>query len=81
MPVSPEAVPSRREEIVEIASQLFYAQGFGATGIKQIIDTVGIAKGTFYTHFDSKESLGLAWLQARHSSWQAWFEGFYTRTD
>ena len=78
MPTSLEAAPSRRQEIVEIASQLFYAQGFGATGIKQIIDTVGIAKGTFYTHFDSKESLGLAWLQARHSTWQAWFEKVVT---
>ena len=44
------------------------------TGIKQIIDTVGIAKGTFYTHFDSKEALGLEWLRARHANWNRWLE-------
>lgn len=70
---SPKA-NSKREDIVEIASRLFYEQGFGATGIKQIIDEVGIAKGTFYSHFQSKEELGLAWLKARHHTWNQWFE-------
>jgi AcrR family transcriptional regulator len=49
-------------------------QGFGATGIKQIIDEAGIAKGTFYTHFQSKDELGLAWLKLRHITWNRWFE-------
>ena len=64
----------KRDEIIEIASRLFYEQGFGATGIKQIIDEAGIAKGTFYSHFPSKEALGLAWLDARHAQWSGWFE-------
>ncbi len=64
----------KREEIIEIASRLFYEQGYGATGIKQIIDEAAIAKGTFYTHFRSKEELGLAWLRARHAQWGGWFE-------
>ena len=56
---------SKRDELVGIASDLFYEQGYGATGVKQIIDTAGIAKGTFYSHFTSKEELGLAWLKKR----------------
>lgn len=65
---------SKRDEIVEIASRLFYEQGFGATGIKQIIEEVGIAKGTFYSHFSSKDELGLAWLKARHAIWNRWLD-------
>ena len=72
---SPEAIKqSKRDEIVEIASQLFYRQGYGATGIKQIIEEASIAKGTFYTHFKSKEDLGLEWLRSRHLQWNAWLD-------
>lgn len=70
----PAANPSsnKRDELVEIASALFYKQGYGATGIKQIIDEAGIAKGTFYSHFASKEEVGLVWLQKRHWDWCSW---------
>ena len=57
----------KREELIEIASRLFYEQGYGATGIKQVIEEAGIAKGTFYSHFRSKEDLGLEWLKLRHA--------------
>ncbi|MFV1995360.1 MAG: TetR/AcrR family transcriptional regulator [Verrucomicrobiales bacterium] len=60
--------------MVEVAADLFYAQGYRATGIKQIMDAVGIAKGTFYTHFTSKEELGIAWLRKRHLKWNRWLE-------
>ena len=63
------ATTDKRQELIEIASKLFYEQGFGATGIKQVIEEAGIAKGTFYSHFRSKEDLGVAWLKARHMYW------------
>ncbi|MDF1814780.1 MAG: TetR/AcrR family transcriptional regulator [Verrucomicrobiales bacterium] len=63
---------SKRDEILEVASRLFYEQGYNATGIKQIIEEAGAAKGTFYSHFKSKEELGLAWLKARHITWNQW---------
>ena len=67
------ALPSTKQnELIEIASRLFYKQGYGTTGIKQIIEEAGIAKGTFYTHFASKEELGLAWLRDRHQKWNSW---------
>ena len=65
---------TRRDELIEIGARLFYEQGYASTGIKQIIDEAGIAKGTFYTHFKSKEELGVAWLKARHTQWSSWFE-------
>jgi len=57
------ANPEKKEEIIKIASRLFYEQGYHVTGIKQIIEEAGIAKGTFYSHFRSKEALGVAWLE------------------
>jgi AcrR family transcriptional regulator len=69
-----DSKPSKRDELVDIASTLFYRQGYGATGVKQIIETAGIAKGTFYSHFSSKEEVGLAWLKKRHFEWNAWLE-------
>lgn len=71
MPSTVQSSP-RREELIAIASRLFYAQGYGATGIKQIIDEANMAKGTLYSHVRSKEELGLAWLQARHQQWNRW---------
>ncbi len=73
MPSTGKATP-KRDELVDIASKLFYEQGFGATGIKQIIETAGIAKGTFYSHFSSKEEVGLAWLRKRHTQWNNWLQ-------
>lgn len=47
----------RRSEILDVAQQLFYAKGYEQTTIRDIIDAVGIAKGTFYHHFQSKQEL------------------------
>lgn len=48
---------NRREEIILTARKLFYHRGYEAVSIQEIIDTVGIAKGTFYHYFKSKEAL------------------------
>jgi AcrR family transcriptional regulator len=47
----------RRNEILDVAQELFYSKGFEQTSIRDIIDTVGIAKGTFYHYFRSKIQL------------------------
>ena len=47
----------RRNEILDAAQHLFYAKGYDETSIQEIIDAVGIAKGTFYHHFESKQEL------------------------
>lgn len=54
---------SPRERILETASRLFYEQGYHLTGINQIIEEADVAKATFYSHFSTKQELGLAWLQ------------------
>lgn len=46
-----------KERILNTASELFYQQGYLATGINQIIEEAGIAKASLYQHFPSKEAL------------------------
>lgn len=47
----------RRQKIVDNASELFAAKGYHGTTIDEIVQATGIAKGTFYIYFDSKETL------------------------
>ena len=48
---------ARREEILDAAERLFAAKGFDNTSTGDILDTVGIARGTLYYHFKSKEDI------------------------
>jgi TetR/AcrR family transcriptional regulator, transcriptional repressor for nem operon len=54
---------SLREEIVAAAVTQFAASGFNATGVKDITDTAGAPKGSFYNHFESKEALAVVALE------------------
>ncbi len=47
----------RRERITRNAAELFAAKGYHGTTIDEIVQATGIAKGTFYIYFDSKEEL------------------------
>ena len=57
-----------RERILETASDLFFHQGFRATGINEVIAKSGVAKATFYNHFPTKDDLCLAYLRDRNTS-------------
>lgn len=45
-----------------VASDLFYNQGYRATGINEVIRKSGVAKATFYNHFPTKDDLCIAYL-------------------
>lgn len=47
----------RREEILDAARELFSQKGFDGTSTGDILDKVGIARGTLYYHFKSKEDI------------------------
>ena len=47
----------RKEEILDAAEKLFAAKGFDNTSTGDILDAVGIARGTLYYHFRSKEEI------------------------
>ncbi len=54
----------RRDELLDIALDLIMTRGFAATSVEQITNAVGVAKGTFYYYFASKDDL-LAQLVGR----------------
>lgn len=47
----------RRNEILDTAEQLFSQIGYTNCSVNEILKQVGIAKGTFYYYFQSKEEL------------------------
>jgi AcrR family transcriptional regulator len=48
---------SKRQMVVEKATQLFSMQGFQAVGIDRIISESGVARMTMYRHFAGKDEL------------------------
>ncbi len=47
----------RRTEILDAAEKLFHTKGFEKCTVNDILHEVGIAKGTFYYYFKSKEEV------------------------
>lgn len=46
-----------KRKIFEISMDLFAKKGYDATSIEEITAVVGVAKGTLYYHFSSKEEI------------------------
>lgn len=47
----------RRNEILNTAEMLFFTKGYAKTTVNDILQAIGIAKGTFYYYFKSKEEV------------------------
>ncbi|EEM05440.1 TetR/AcrR family transcriptional regulator [Bacillus pseudomycoides] len=47
----------RRNEILDTAEKLFVSKGYMKTTVNDILREIGIAKGTFYHYFKSKEEV------------------------
>lgn len=47
----------RKKELVRKAYELFITKGYENTSVDDIIASAGIAKGTYYYHFESKEQI------------------------
>jgi TetR/AcrR family transcriptional regulator, cholesterol catabolism regulator len=50
-------VPSRREDIVRVAQQLFRRHGYQATTLDDIAKALGITRPAIYHYFDKKEDI------------------------
>lgn len=46
-----------KQKIVRSAQKLFVKKGFEATSVREIVEDVGCAKGTFYLYFETKLDL------------------------
>jgi len=59
----------RRAAILSAAMQLFMASSFDAVSMQSVADAAGIAKGTTYLYFKTKEELFLALLNEELAAW------------
>jgi len=64
-PIAPPATGKserRRQAILDVAKELFQAQGYAATSMSEIALRLGGSKGTLYNYFRSKEELFAAFM-------------------
>ncbi|HEX4556860.1 MAG TPA: TetR family transcriptional regulator C-terminal domain-containing protein [Xanthobacteraceae bacterium] len=50
--------PNVKEKLIAAGLKTLLAGGFNGVGVQEITDAAGVPKGSFYNHFDSKETLG-----------------------
>jgi AcrR family transcriptional regulator len=72
--------PSKRDQLVDTALDLFYRHGFNATGIDRVLSEAGVARMTLYNHFKSKEELIVAVLRRRDELFREWLVRRVERT-
>jgi AcrR family transcriptional regulator len=74
MRITAEEKRATRERIVKSAVDLFRSQGFDATTTRDIASAAGIATGTLFNYFETKEALVAALaceaLALVHADWQ-----------
>ena len=59
-----------KQEILNVALNLFSTQGYEATSVSQIAEAVGIRKASLYSHFASKQAILDALLQTTFSEYE-----------
>ncbi|USD20908.1 TetR/AcrR family transcriptional regulator [Microbulbifer variabilis] len=52
----PRKSENTKEALLEAGTAMLTSQGYHGTGIKQVLDAVGVPKGSFYNYFPSKEA-------------------------
>jgi len=55
--------PEVRRRLLDAGLALVHADGFAASGVKDITDAAGVPKGSFYAYFPSKEAFASAILE------------------
>ena len=63
----------KRDQLLDTALELFYQNGFHATGIDKVLEKANVARMTLYNHFKSKDELILAALRRRDEKFRNWF--------
>jgi AcrR family transcriptional regulator len=65
---------SRNDQIVDVAMRHFAEHGFRGARVEAIASEVGVAKGTVFLHFGSKEGLFLAAYERAVGALPAWLD-------
>lgn len=58
-----------RRKIMDVASDLFYNQGYNSTGINQILEEAGVARASFFKYFPTKHHLLTSYIETREKEW------------
>jgi len=66
---SPDAKRARRQSILKTAEQILRSDGFDAFTMNSLAKTTGLAKGTLYLYFSSREELVLALYIHLNDDW------------
>ena len=66
---SPDAKWARRQSILTTAEQILRSDGFDAFTMNSLATTTGLAKGTLYLYFSSREELVLALYIHLNDDW------------
>jgi AcrR family transcriptional regulator len=72
---------SRRKEIIRVAAQLFSEKSYHDVTMDEVAEKVGVAKGTIYLYFESKEKLYLEILEHGFEAIESLLEKEVERTD
>lgn len=65
----------RREEIIELTSELLSTLGYNSFSYKDLSDRLGITKAAIHHHFPNKEDLGVAAMKSYHECVRRNLEG------
>lgn len=71
----------RKEQIIEAAAKLFSKKSYHDVTMDQIAQEVGVAKGTIYLYFDSKEKLYLEILEDTYEEIESILEKEIAKND
>lgn len=77
----PRSAKPTRERIVAAAIKLFYGEGIRRVSMDGVAAQAGVTKRTLYYHFNSKDELVAAYLEARDQPNLTLFKSWFGETD
>jgi len=77
----PRDANKTRNQILDAANNLFYAEGIRAVSVDAIAERAGLTKRTLYYHFASKDDLVAAYLESRDQPNLKLFEKWFRDAD
>ncbi|SDQ81198.1 TetR/AcrR family transcriptional regulator [Flagellimonas zhangzhouensis] len=69
-----------KDRILAIGTQIIAQKGYNGIGIQEVLNQVGVPKGSFYHYFKSKEDFGLQVIQKYATDTLNYIESFLTQT-
>jgi TetR/AcrR family transcriptional repressor of nem operon len=69
--IAGDAMSNAKEKILSAGARLVREKGYNHTGLNEVLKEAGVPKGSFYFHFENKESFGLALVDV----YLSYFEG------